>query len=72
MIYRSLVYGPSRRLQLFAVTSRRMAQVVRMIPPPAGGPKAGRCSKKVTMVAATASPAGAINFRSGEAQQVVG
>jgi len=49
-----------------------MAQVVRMIPPPAGGPKAGRCSKKVTMVAATASPAGAINFRSGEAQQVVG
>jgi len=27
-------YGPSRRPQLFAVTGRRVAQVVRMIPPP--------------------------------------
>jgi len=49
-----------------------MAQVVRMIPPPAGGPKAGRCSKEVAMVAATASPSGAIDVRNGEAQQVVG
>ncbi len=43
-----------------------------MIPPPASWPKAGRCSTKMIVAAATASPLEVLKPEWGEAPQVGG